>query len=58
MVGNNIQIKLALMTILFFSLISLANAEEISSWSDLVTIEQITNSYEIIGKDIDVETVI
>ena len=58
MVCNNIQIKLVLMAILFFSLISLVNAEEISSWSDLVTIEQITNSYEIIGKDIDVETVI
>jgi len=58
MVGNNIQIKLVLMAILFFSLISLANAEEISSWSDSVKIEQITNSYEIIGKDVDVETVI
>ena len=55
---KNIKIKLFFAITLFLSLISLVSAEEISSWSDLVKIEKITNSYEIIGKDVDVETVI
>ncbi|MFQ5532008.1 MAG: hypothetical protein ACE5ES_05310 [Candidatus Nanoarchaeia archaeon] len=43
---------------LFVLFIPLLSSEKITSWDDNVKIEQITNSYEIIEKNVEVETVI
>lgn len=51
--------KILILTIfLYLLLIPMVNAEEIISWDDNVKIRKITNSYEILDKDIEVETAI
>ena len=50
--------KLFLIIVSALFLIPSLSAEEIASWNDHVKIEQITNSYEIIDKDVQVETII